>query len=125
QGVVLSSEQEELLFKSNMYENFGDIGMNIKRTVDDFQLVAQSNQNIQTVCKDMASLKLCSCKDVRFLVIMTIIFVNVLVLLRTWPDLLTTNRWTFIKVDGMIGVCFDNIVIMLYCDGDTLIGDKR
>ncbi|KAH0898033.1 hypothetical protein HID58_047601, partial [Brassica napus] len=50
--VVLSSEQDAF-FKSNMYENFGDIGMNIKRMVDDFQQVAKSNQNIQTV-EDMA-----------------------------------------------------------------------
>ncbi|CAN6931914.1 unnamed protein product [Brassica oleracea] len=52
QEVVLSSEQDAF-FKSNMYENFGDIGMNIKRMVDDFQQVAKSNQNIQTV-EDMA-----------------------------------------------------------------------
>lgn len=32
-----------------MYENFGDIGMNIKRMVDDFQQIAKSNQNIQTI----------------------------------------------------------------------------
>lgn len=32
-----------------MYENFGDIGMNIKKMVDDFQQIAKSNQNIQTV----------------------------------------------------------------------------
>ncbi|KAF2594912.1 hypothetical protein F2Q70_00044468 [Brassica cretica] len=45
--VVLSSEQDAF-FKANMYENFGDIGMNIKRMVDDFQQVAKSNKNIQT-----------------------------------------------------------------------------
>ncbi|XP_021605093.1 vacuolar protein sorting-associated protein 45 homolog isoform X2 [Manihot esculenta] len=50
--IVLSSEQDAF-FKANMYENFGDIGMNIKRLVDDFQQVAKSNQNIQTV-EDMA-----------------------------------------------------------------------
>lgn len=50
--VVLSSEQDAF-FKANMYENFGDIGMNIKRMVDDFQQIAKSNQNIQTV-EDMA-----------------------------------------------------------------------
>ncbi|XP_054788368.1 vacuolar protein sorting-associated protein 45 homolog [Prosopis cineraria] len=50
--VVLSSEQDSF-FKSNMYENFGDIGMNIKRLVDEFQQVAKSNQNIQTI-EDMA-----------------------------------------------------------------------
>ncbi|XP_022565569.1 vacuolar protein sorting-associated protein 45 homolog isoform X4 [Brassica napus] len=50
--VVLSSEQDAF-FKANMYENFGDIGMNIKRLVDDFQQVAKSNKNIQRVV-DMA-----------------------------------------------------------------------
>ncbi|GKB82512.1 vacuolar protein sorting-associated protein 45, partial [Tanacetum coccineum] len=48
QEVVLSSEQDAF-FKANMYENFGDIGMSIKRMVDDFQQVAKSNQNIQTI----------------------------------------------------------------------------
>ncbi|PSS31736.1 Vacuolar protein sorting-associated protein [Actinidia chinensis var. chinensis] len=52
QEVVLSSEQDTF-FKSNMYENFGDIGMNIKRMVDEFQQVAKSNQQIQTI-EDMA-----------------------------------------------------------------------
>ncbi|KAM0944221.1 putative sec1-like protein [Dioscorea sansibarensis] len=52
QEVVLSSEQD-LFFKANMYENFGDLGINIKRMVDEFQQVAKSNQNIQTI-EDMA-----------------------------------------------------------------------
>lgn len=52
QEVVLSSEQDAF-FKANMYENFGDIGMSIKRMVDDFQQVAKSNQNLQTI-EDMA-----------------------------------------------------------------------
>ncbi|XP_059453317.1 vacuolar protein sorting-associated protein 45 homolog isoform X1 [Corylus avellana] len=52
QEVVLSSEQDAF-FKANMYENFGDIGMNIKRLVDEFQQIAKSNQNIQTI-EDMA-----------------------------------------------------------------------
>ncbi|CAK9145734.1 unnamed protein product [Ilex paraguariensis] len=52
QEVVLSSEQDAF-FKTNMYENFGDIGMNIKRMVDEFQQVAKSNQKIQTI-EDMA-----------------------------------------------------------------------
>lgn len=56
--MVLSSEQDAF-FKANMYENFGDIGMNIKRMVDDFQQVAKSNQNIQTVGTNIAFLKLC------------------------------------------------------------------
>lgn len=45
---MLSSEQDSF-FKANMYENFGDIGMNIKRMVDEFQQVSKSNQNIQTI----------------------------------------------------------------------------
>ncbi|KAI8569568.1 hypothetical protein RHMOL_Rhmol02G0288500 [Rhododendron molle] len=52
QEVVLSSEQDAF-FKANMYENFGDIGLNIKQMVDEFQLVAKSNQSIQTI-EDMA-----------------------------------------------------------------------
>ncbi|XP_035542012.1 vacuolar protein sorting-associated protein 45 homolog isoform X1 [Juglans regia] len=52
QEVVLSSEQDAF-FKANMYENFGDIGMNIKRLVDEFQQIAKSNQTIQTI-EDMA-----------------------------------------------------------------------
>ncbi|KAJ8648852.1 hypothetical protein MRB53_001875 [Persea americana] len=52
QEVVLSSEQDAF-FKANMYENFGDLGMNIKRMVDEFQQLAKSNQNIQTI-EDMA-----------------------------------------------------------------------
>lgn len=48
QEVVLSSEQDSF-YKANMYENFGDIGMNIKKLVDDFQQIAKSNQNIQTI----------------------------------------------------------------------------
>lgn len=48
QEVVLSSEQDAF-FKANMYENFGDLGMNIKRMVDEFQQVSKSNQNIQTI----------------------------------------------------------------------------
>ncbi|KAM4070347.1 hypothetical protein ACJW30_12G159200 [Castanea mollissima] len=36
-----------------MYENFGDIGMNIKRLVNEFQQISKSNQSIQTI-EDMA-----------------------------------------------------------------------
>ncbi|CAF2060734.1 unnamed protein product [Brassica napus] len=52
-GSLPKDQQVDAFFKSNMYENFGDIGMNIKRMVDDFQQVAKSSQNIQTV-EDMA-----------------------------------------------------------------------
>ncbi|GAB2263890.1 hypothetical protein Droror1_Dr00026024 [Drosera rotundifolia] len=52
QEIVLSSEQDAF-FRGNMYKNFGEIGMNIKSMVDEFQQVAKSNQNIQTI-EDMA-----------------------------------------------------------------------
>lgn len=45
---MLSSEQDAF-FKANMYENFGDLGLNIKQMVDDFQQIAKSNQNILTI----------------------------------------------------------------------------
>lgn len=43
------SSQQDAFFERNMYENFGDIGMNIKKMVDEFQQVAKSNQTIQTI----------------------------------------------------------------------------
>ncbi|XP_078431252.1 vacuolar protein sorting 45 [Wolffia australiana] len=52
QEMVLSAEQDAF-FKANMFENFGDLGMNIKKMVDEFQQVSKSNQNIQTI-EDMA-----------------------------------------------------------------------
>lgn len=58
QEVVLSSEQDAF-FKANMFENFGDLGMNIKRMVDEFQQVAKSNQNIQTIGTYRASVFTC------------------------------------------------------------------
>lgn len=48
QEVVLSSQQDTF-FKANMYENFGDLGANIKKLVDEFKVKAKSNQNIQSV----------------------------------------------------------------------------
>lgn len=48
QELVLSSQQDAF-FKANMYENFGDLGANIKKLVDEFQLKAKSNQNIQSL----------------------------------------------------------------------------
>ncbi|KAF3520917.1 hypothetical protein DY000_02062292 [Brassica cretica] len=60
---VLSSEQDAF-FKSNMYENFGDIGMNIKRMVDDFQQV--SNVSIRVFAIRAASERSVSRGDDRF-----------------------------------------------------------
>lgn len=45
------SSQQDTFFKANMYENFGDLGANIKKLVDEFKVKAKSNQNIQSVRK--------------------------------------------------------------------------
>lgn len=57
QEVVLTSEQDSF-FRANMYENFGDIGMNIKRMVDEFQQIEKSNQNVQTIGRHEANRKI-------------------------------------------------------------------
>eukprot|EP00850_Spirogloea_muscicola_P012538 SM000081S22672 [mRNA] locus=s81:444749:449655:- [translate_table: standard] len=46
-------DQEDAFFRANAYENFGDLGANIKKMVDEFQGAARSNQNIHTI-EDMA-----------------------------------------------------------------------
>eukprot|EP01112_Ceratiomyxa_fruticulosa_P003673 TRINITY_DN13992_c0_g1_i2.p1 TRINITY_DN13992_c0_g1~~TRINITY_DN13992_c0_g1_i2.p1 ORF type:complete len:554 (-),score=113.48 TRINITY_DN13992_c0_g1_i2:148-1809(-) len=46
--VVLSGEQDPF-YKSNMFANFGDLGVNIKALVDEFQEKSKSNQNIQSI----------------------------------------------------------------------------
>ncbi|KAK9676741.1 hypothetical protein RND81_11G097000 [Saponaria officinalis] len=48
QEVVLSSEQDAF-FKAYMYENFGDLGINLKEMVDELQQTANSNLSIQTI----------------------------------------------------------------------------
>jgi len=52
QEVVLSSVQDDF-FRANMFENFGDLGMNIKRMVDDFQHLSKSSLILQSI-GDMA-----------------------------------------------------------------------
>ncbi|KAG2611537.1 vacuolar protein sorting-associated protein 45 homolog [Panicum virgatum] len=52
QEVVLSSVQDDF-FRANMFENFGDLGMNIKRMVDDFQHLSKGSLNLQSI-GDMA-----------------------------------------------------------------------
>mmetsp|Transcript_16400 Transcript_16400/g.55827 ORF Transcript_16400/g.55827 Transcript_16400/m.55827 type:complete len:570 (+) Transcript_16400:155-1864(+) len=46
--VVLSCEQDDF-FRANMYENYGDLGANIKRMVDEFQDASASNRNIESI----------------------------------------------------------------------------
>ncbi|KNC75018.1 vacuolar protein sorting-associated protein 45 [Sphaeroforma arctica JP610] len=53
QDMVLSSETDEFYHK-NMFENFGDIGMSIKKLVDSFQEKTKSNKKIDTIA-DMRS----------------------------------------------------------------------
>lgn len=52
QEVVLSSVQDDF-FRANMFENFGDLGMNIKRMVDDFQHLSKSSLNLQSIGKEI------------------------------------------------------------------------
>lgn len=46
--VVLSAEHDEVYAK-NMYMNFGEIGSNIKKLMDDFQKNAKSNQKLESI----------------------------------------------------------------------------
>jgi len=46
--VVLSSEQDEF-FKKEMYNNYGDLGIEIKNLVDGFQEASKMNHNIQSI----------------------------------------------------------------------------
>lgn len=50
QEVVLSAVQDDF-FRANMFENIGDLGMNVKRMVDDFQHLSKSSQNFQSIGK--------------------------------------------------------------------------
>lgn len=52
------SAQQDAFFKANMYENFGDLGANIKKLVDEFQLKSKSNQNIQSLGQSAADFSL-------------------------------------------------------------------
>jgi len=48
QEIVLSSQQD-IWFKQNMYANFGDLCVNVKDLVDDFQKKHKENQNIESL----------------------------------------------------------------------------
>lgn len=43
------SPESDAFFKSNMYNNFGDLGVNIKNMVDEYQDKSKLNTNIQTI----------------------------------------------------------------------------
>lgn len=46
--LVLSAEQDTF-YRDNMFVNFGDLGVNIKALVDEYQTKTKSNQNIQSI----------------------------------------------------------------------------
>ncbi|KAL7273184.1 vacuolar protein sorting-associated protein 45 [Rhizina undulata] len=46
--IVLSQDQDPF-FKKNMYLNFGDLGVNIKEYVDQYQTKTKSNMNIESI----------------------------------------------------------------------------
>lgn len=69
-----------------MYENFGDLGMNIKKMVDEFQQKAKSNQNIQTLGMSLLLFGGCSLL-VKFSVLTVEYFMGIIQ--RTWRSLLS------------------------------------
>ncbi|RJE20788.1 hypothetical protein PHISCL_06882 [Aspergillus sclerotialis] len=46
--IVLSQDQDPF-FKKNMYQNFGDLGQNIKEYVEQYQVKTQNNMNIESI----------------------------------------------------------------------------
>ena len=48
QEIVLSQDQDPF-FKKNMYQNFGDLGANIKDYVDQYQSKTKSSSNIESI----------------------------------------------------------------------------
>lgn len=48
QEIVLAQDQDPF-FKKNMYQNFGDLGQNIKEYVEQYQTKTQSNMNIESI----------------------------------------------------------------------------
>ena len=46
--MVLSAEHDDV-YLDNMYKNFGEIGINIKQLMDEFQKNAKSNQKLESV----------------------------------------------------------------------------
>jgi vacuolar protein sorting-associated protein 45 len=48
QDIVISSTNDGF-FKENMYSNYGDLGLAIKKLVDDFQAVSKMNKQIESI----------------------------------------------------------------------------
>ncbi|OJJ43747.1 hypothetical protein ASPZODRAFT_135767 [Penicilliopsis zonata CBS 506.65] len=46
--IVLSQDQDPF-FKKNMYQNFGDLGQNIKEYVEQYQVKTKNNMNIESI----------------------------------------------------------------------------
>jgi hypothetical protein len=46
--IVLAQDQDPF-FKKNMYQNFGDLGQNIKEYVQQYQVKTQTNMNIESI----------------------------------------------------------------------------
>jgi hypothetical protein len=46
--IVLAQDQDPF-FKKNMYQNFGDLGQNIKEYVEQYQTKTQSSANIESI----------------------------------------------------------------------------
>jgi hypothetical protein len=46
--IVLSQDQDPF-FKKNMYQNFGDLGQNIKEYVEQYQVKTKNTMNIESI----------------------------------------------------------------------------
>ena len=46
---ILLSQDQDPFFKTNMYQNFGDLGKNIKDYVDQYQVKTKSSMNIESI----------------------------------------------------------------------------
>lgn len=46
---IVISQDQDLFFKKNMYQNFGDLGGNIKEYVEQYQARTQTNMNIESI----------------------------------------------------------------------------
>ena len=48
QTVPLSADQDSF-FRTNMFCNYGDLGVNVKAMVDEFQTLHKSNTNVSSI----------------------------------------------------------------------------
>jgi vacuolar protein sorting-associated protein 45 len=52
QELVLAAHQDDF-FSSNLYTNFGDLGIKVKELVDDYQVKHKSHQHIESIGEEI------------------------------------------------------------------------